>query len=99
MARLIEADALKVAIRDDANIDGRNYARVKMHINEAEAVELVMCKDCINWGAESGIATHEKGFRYARCAVHNHKLDDGKHIGWCPKEDYFCSLGERKDNG
>ena len=30
--KLISAEALKTAIRDDASIDGRNYARMKMHI-------------------------------------------------------------------
>ena len=39
--RLIDADALKLAIRDDAEIVGRNYARIKMHINEAPTVEVV----------------------------------------------------------
>ena len=39
--RLIDADALKLAIRDDAEITGRNYARMKMHINEAPTVDAV----------------------------------------------------------
>lgn len=41
MARLIDADKLKLAIRDDAEINGSNYARMKMHINEAETVDAV----------------------------------------------------------
>lgn len=39
--RLIDANALKKEIRDDAEINGRNYALMKMHINEAETVDAV----------------------------------------------------------
>ena len=34
--KLISADALQKAIRDDSYIDGVNFARVKKHIEEAE---------------------------------------------------------------
>ena len=33
--RLIDAENLKLAIRDDPEIDGQNFARMKMHIEEA----------------------------------------------------------------
>ena len=89
MARLIDADGLKMAVRDDANIDGRNYARVKRHINEAEAVELVMCKDCKNWiHMEDGMGD---------CTNRRFHLDG--HADPTMEMDGFCSLGERKDNG
>ena len=45
----ISANDLITAIRDDVNIDGRTFARVKEHIEEAkavDAVEVVRCKDC-----------------------------------------------------
>ena len=32
---LIDAEKLKLAIRDDPEIDGQNFARMKMHIEEA----------------------------------------------------------------
>jgi hypothetical protein len=86
MAKLIEADALKAAIRDDANIDGRNYARVKRHINEAEAVELVMCKDCKHRYFNEDIGEY--------CCE---QWADGFDTV-CTDEE-FCSRGERKDNG
>ena len=83
--KLISAEALKTAIRDDASIDGRNYARMKMHINEAQAVdavEVVRCKDCV----------HMKNQFHARwCNVwcmYNGMGDDG-----------FCNYGERKEDG
>ena len=41
MARLIDADKLRLAIRDDDEISGTNYARVKKHINEAPTVDAV----------------------------------------------------------
>ena len=49
MNKLIFAEKLKLSIRDDPNIDGRNYAMVKRHINEApvvDAVEVTRCKNC-----------------------------------------------------
>lgn len=60
-----------------------------------DAVEVMRCKDCKYWGDEDGIAEKD-GFRYARCNVHNH-FRYGEHFGWCPKEDDFCSYGERRE--
>lgn len=96
MAKLIEADALKVAIRDDANIDGRNYAMVKRHINEAEAVELVMCKDCKHTRKKNGY----EQFMYNECVCICTKEDicgiSKDEPVW---DDGFCSYGERKTDG
>ena len=39
--RLIDAEELNLAVRDDVYIDGRNYARVKKHIDAAETVDAV----------------------------------------------------------
>lgn len=39
--KLIDADELKIAIRDDVNIDGVNYAKMKKHINDAKTVDAV----------------------------------------------------------
>ena len=39
MAILIDAEKLKLAIRDDPDIPGKMYARMKMHINEATVVD------------------------------------------------------------
>ena len=39
--RLIDANALILAIRDDAEIVGKHYARIKMHINGAPTVDAV----------------------------------------------------------
>jgi hypothetical protein len=38
--RLIDANELKIAIRDDKNIDGRCYAIVKKHIDTAEVYKM-----------------------------------------------------------
>lgn len=62
-----------------------------------DAVPVMRCKDCKYWGDEDGIITHNNGFRYARCEVHNY-LIDGRHTGWCPTENDFCSYGERKED-
>lgn len=81
--RLIDADALKLAIRDDAEIVGRNYARIKMHINEAPTVEVVRCKDCRNCGEfdHNGIAMCDELVRYVYgdyyCADGERRTDDG----------------------
>ena len=60
-----------------------------------DAVEVVRCGDCKYWGDEEGISEKD-GFRFARCNVHNH-FRYGEHFGWCPKEDDFCSYGERRE--
>ena len=83
--RLIDADALKLAIRDDAEINGANYARVKQHINEAKTVDaekVVYCKDCAR--CKRGYCTIRKDSWGATLLVGQHD---------------FCSDGERKENG
>lgn len=44
--KLISANSLITAIRDDVHIDGRTFARVKKHIEEAPAVNdpCVLCR-------------------------------------------------------
>lgn len=49
MKKLIDADALLLALCDDPHINGANFARAKRHIEDAlavDAVEVVRCKDC-----------------------------------------------------
>ena len=62
----------------------------------ADVVEVVRCRDCKYWGDEAGKLQHSDGVLFARCKVHNY-LIDGRHTGWCPTENDFCSYGERKD--
>ena len=66
-----------------------------------DAVEVVRCRECKYWGDEDGKLQDSDGVLSARCKVHNY-LIDGRHTGWCPTENDFCSYGERKegaDNG
>lgn len=67
-----------------------------MAIEALKQPEIVQCKDCAYWSDEDGILKRSDGIRYARCTVHNY-LIDGRHTGWCPTENDFCSFGERKD--
>lgn len=60
------------------------------------AVEVVRCRDCTYWGDEDGKLQGSDGVLFARCKAHNY-LIDGRHTGWCPSENDFCSYGERKD--
>ena len=62
----------------------------------ADAVEVLRCRDCKYWGDEDGKLQRSDGVLFARCKVHNY-LIDGRHTGWCPTENDFCSYGERKD--
>ena len=64
-------------------------------IPAADAVEVLRCRDCKYWGDEAGKLQHSDGVLFARCKVHNY-LIDGRHTGWCPTENDFCSYGERK---
>ena len=64
-------------------------------------VDVVRCRDCKYWGDESGKLQRSDGVLFARCKAHNY-LIDGRHTGWCPTENDFCSYGELKggsDNG
>lgn len=65
-------------------------------ISRADAVEVVRCRECKYWGDEDGKLQGSDGVLFARCKVHNY-LIEGRHTGWCPAENDFCSCGERKD--
>ena len=65
-------------------------------IPAADVVEVLRCRECKYWGDEAGKFQHSDGVLFARCKVHNY-LIDGRHTGWCPTENDFCSYGERKD--
>ena len=61
-----------------------------------DAVPVVRCRECKYWGDEDGKMRCSDGVLFARCKVHNYLLD-GRHTGWCPTENDFCSYGERKE--
>ena len=42
--RLIDLEELKLTIRNDPNITGKQYAIMKRHMNEA--AKIVICKEC-----------------------------------------------------
>ena len=60
-----------------------------------DAVPVVRCRECKYWGDEEGKLQCSDGSLLARCKVHNY-LIDGRHTGWCPTENDFCSYGERR---
>ena len=62
----------------------------------ADVAEAVRCRECKYWSDEDGKLQHSDGVLFARCKVHNY-LIDGRHTGWCPTENDFCSYGERKE--
>ena len=64
-------------------------------IPAADVAEVVRCRECKYWGDEDGKLQDSDGVLFARCTVHNY-LIDGRHTGWCPTENDFCSYGERK---
>ena len=65
-------------------------------IPAADVVEVVRCRECKYWGDEDGKLQRSDGVLFARCKVHNYLLD-GRHTGWCPTENNFCSYGEREE--
>ena len=65
-------------------------------IPAADVVEVVRCRECKYWGDEDGKLQCSDGVLFARCKIHNYLLD-GRHTGWCPTENDFCSYGERKE--
>ena len=79
------------------------YAKLEDALNRipaADVVEVVRCRECKYWGDEAGELQRSDGVLFARCKVHNYLLD-GRHTGWCPTENDFCSYGEKEgaDNG
>ena len=62
----------------------------------ADVTEVVRCRECKYWGDEEGELQRSDGVLFARCKAHNY-LIDGRHTGWCPTENDFCSYGERKE--
>ena len=93
--RLIDANALI----KEANADGAyGYVDAKQIADAPtiDAVTAVRCRECKYWGDEDGKLQDSDGVLFARCKVHNY-LIDGKHTGWCPTENDFCSYGERKE--
>lgn len=88
----------------EANADGAyGYVDAKQIADAptVDAVEVVRCRECKYWGDEDGKLQDSDGVLFARCKIHNY-LIDGRHTGWCPTENDFCSYGERKegdDNG
>jgi hypothetical protein len=88
--RLIDANALKEKAEPE-EVTGEGIVYVQ-DIDEAptvDAVEVVRCKDC-KWFADNN------GGEWFGCALFNSIRavpDDA------PKDNDFCSWGERKDNG
>ena len=83
MARLVDADALLLALCDDHNINGANFRRVKKHILDAKCVEtaeLVYCKDCKH--------LEIKDFAYGYCK---------NKMSGIVQPDGFCSNGEKRE--
>ena len=64
----------------------------------ADVIPVIRCKDCKHWSDNDGIHMDADGARFARCRIHNHETLNGLHEGWCPTENCYCSLGERKEN-
>ena len=62
----------------------------------ADVVPVVRCRECKHWGDEDGKLQSSDGVLFARCKIHNYLLD-GRHTGWCPTDNDFCSYGERKE--
>ena len=93
--RLIDANALI----EEANAEGAYGYVDAFQIANAptvDAVEVLRCRDCKYWGDEAGKLQRSDGVLFARCKVHNY-LIDGRHTGWCPTENDFCSYGEREE--
>ena len=98
--RLIDANAM----RDDWLENGENeYVYDTNAVLDSidsqptvDAVPVVRCRECKYWGDEDGKLQRSDGVLFARCKVHNYLLD-GRHTGWCPTDNDFCSYGERKD--
>ena len=101
MSTYIRAVVAAMAIEEKYGIPLGDLVDTFADIPAADVVEVVRCRECKYWGDEAGELQRSDGVLFARCKVHNYLLD-GRHTGWCPTENDFCSYGERKegaDNG
>ena len=103
MARLIDSDAIIDFIdmghyRNplETCFSERDVVNMLERAPTVDAVEVVRCRECKYWGDEDGKLQDSDGVLFARCKMHNYLLD-GRHTGWCPTENDFCSYGERKE--
>ena len=102
--RLIDADRALEIVRDQGIAHPNayhltNYAMLILReAPTVDAVPVLRCRDCKYWGDGDSKLQGSDGALFARCKVHNY-LIDGRHTGWCPAENDFCSYGERKDGG
>ena len=96
--RLIDADEAIINFGfewDDIPPTREEFVRFLKKQPTVDAVEVVRCRDCKYWGDGDGKLQGSDGALFARCKVHNY-LIDGRHTGWCPTENDFCSFGEQK---
>ena len=96
MSKYIRAVVAADAIAEKYGIPLGDLVDTFADIPAADVVEVVRCRECVHWSDESGKLPRSDGMLFARCKVHNYLLD-GRHTGWCPTENDFCSYGERKE--
>ena len=97
MARLIDANLVIDRLKTNIILGATEQAFLRNYVNccpTVDAVEVLRCRDCTYWGDEDGKLQGSDGVLFARCKAHNY-LIDGRHTGWCPSENDFCSYGER----
>ena len=95
MSTYIHAVVAAEAIAEKYGIPLGDLVDTFADIPAAYVVEVVRCRECKYWGDEAGELQRSDRGLFARCKVHNYLLD-GRHTGWCPTENDFCSYGERK---
>ena len=96
MSKYIRAVVAAMAIEEKYGIPLGDLVDTFADIPAADVAEVVSCRECKYWGDEAGELQRSDGVLFARCKVHNYLLD-GRHTGWCPTENDFCSYGERKE--
>ena len=88
MAKMIDAEKLWLAVRDDPNITGKQFVAIKEHILGAktvDAVEVVRCKNCRaynTFGCADGFGwcgLYDRGMMdNCFCSNGGRKVEDGK---------------------
>ena len=96
MSTYIRAVVAADAIADKYGIPLGDLVDTFSDIPAADVVGVVRCRECKYWGDEDGKLQRSDGLLFARCKIHNYLLD-GRHTGWCPTGNDFCSYGERKE--
>ena len=97
MSRHIDADALAYLVVNNGDADFIN--KVTKLMIEAPSIDIVFCKECKHRPVKEDANGENYGFNLIKPDDGDERcpclVDDGWY-SWMPKDDFFCSYGEKE---